>query len=286
MKKIISLLMAVVFVFSMAVPSFAAVSANEAVQVNAISENDASSTNDIFSDIVDTLNGIINSIINFFKNLFGLGDEVGNYTITYYEDETKTIELYKESYAEGSEIGSVAVPTKPGYTFKGWMPELPSVMPAEDINVYATWSIKTYTITFNTGSVDAKVDKITAAYNQEVYIPDVENAEKYVLYGWYGSDKNYYTVGQRITLTQDLVLTAHWGNKITTITFDPNGGNWNGSYSNKYVSNEVGTTVNAPVDPVRPGYTFLGWDGVVPEKQPNEDITFTAVWEAKTITTG
>ena len=98
MKKIISLLMAVIFVFSMATPTFAAVSANEAAQVNAVSVNDASSTNDIFGDIVDTLNRVINSIINFFKNLFGLNDEVGEYKITYYQDDSKTVVLYEDRW--------------------------------------------------------------------------------------------------------------------------------------------------------------------------------------------
>ena len=143
MKKIISLLMAVIFVFSMATPTFAAVSANEAAQVNAVSVNDASSTNDIFGDIVDTLNRVINSIINFFKNLFGLNDEVGEYKITNYQDNSKTVVLYEDKCAEGAEIGTVKVPTLPGKTFKGWKPPLPSEMPAEDIEVYATWSDKT-----------------------------------------------------------------------------------------------------------------------------------------------
>lgn len=285
MKKIISLLMAVIFVFSMATPTFAAVSANEAAQVNAVSVNDASSTNDIFGDIVDTLNRVINSIINFFKNLFGLNDEVGEYKITYYQDDSKTVVLYEDKCAEGAEIGTVKVPTLPGKTFKGWKPPLPSEMPAEDIEVYATWSDKTYTLVFNTGAIGVDVKSIDALYNSKVTLP-TPTVDNYQLLKWEDSNGNRYNPGATITVTSDMSFIAVWSGKITTITFDPAGGYWaDGSYGNYNITKPVGTAVEQPANPTRPGYDFIGWNGVVPQKQPVDNITFTAKWSAKTIKT-
>ena len=285
MKKIISLLMAVIFVFSMATPTFAAVSANEAAQVNAVSVNDASSTNDIFGDIVDTLNRVINSIINFFKNLFGLNDEVGEYKITYYQDDSKTVVLYEDKCAEGAEIGTVKVPTLPGKTFKGWKPPLPSEMPAEDIEVYATWSDKTYTLVFNTGAIGVDVKSIDALYNSKVTLP-TPTVDNYQLLKWEDSYGNRYNPGATITVTSDMSFIAVWSGKITTITFDPAGGYWaDGSYGNYNITKPVGTAVEQPANPTRPGYDFIGWNGVVPQKQPVDNITFTAKWSAKTIKT-
>ena len=48
----------------------------------------------------------------------------------------------------GSEI-SVGTPTKAGYTFAGWSPELPSTMPAENTTVTASWASATDTVSVN-----------------------------------------------------------------------------------------------------------------------------------------
>ncbi|MBQ8016181.1 MAG: InlB B-repeat-containing protein, partial [Clostridia bacterium] len=150
MKKIISLLMAAIFVFSMAVPSFAAVTVNDVAQPAAISSNDATGTDDVFNDVVNFFSGVFESIGNFFKWLFGIDSEEPKYDVTYYWDSSKTSVYEKRSYEKGSSIGSVPVPERTGYTFIGWYPELPDDMPSQDLEVYATWSVKKYTISFNT----------------------------------------------------------------------------------------------------------------------------------------
>ena len=70
-----------------------------------------------------------------------------DYTITFNVDGGSTIASITGKY--GDPI-SVDDPTKPGYTFAGWDPELPATMPDEDLDVKALWTINQYTITFDT----------------------------------------------------------------------------------------------------------------------------------------
>lgn len=282
MKKIISLLMAVIFAFSMAVPSLAAAETTVA-QTEAAGEDVINEVGGSLDGIVDALDNIINSIIEFFKSLFGLGEQPGAYTVTYYYDESKTSEYCVKSYDEGEEIGYVAIPEKEGYTFKGWSPAVPDVMPDEDIEVYATWSLKTYTVTFESGVVDADFEPVTVTHGTWITLPYATNVKNYVLEGWRISEEESEKPGESYYVTSDITFTAEWSEKITIITFDTDGGRWeNGKTADYLIEAEVGTAVKAPKAPTKEGYEFIGWDGIVPAKQPTEDVTFTAVWvEAK-----
>ena len=44
---------------------------------------------------------------------------------------------------------NVTAPTKSGYDFAGWNPELPETFPAKNVTYTATWEVATYTITYN-----------------------------------------------------------------------------------------------------------------------------------------
>ena len=73
--------------------------------------------------------------------------------------------------------------------------------------------------------------------------------------------------------------------KIFTITYDPNGGNFNGSTENVVEHYKYGTVITIIGAPTRDGYTFTYWKGS--EYQPGdkytvtEDHTFVAQWEPK-----
>jgi len=67
--------------------------------------------------------------------------------------------------------------------------------------------------------------------------------------------------------------------KVVTITFDTDGGN-----VIPEITQDYGTTVTAPADPIKTGYTFTGWDKDIPETMPAEDITIKALWTPATLT--
>ena len=48
------------------------------------------------------------------------------------------------------------------------------------------------------------------------------------------------------------------------------------------VTQEVGTKVQMPRNPIRTNYAFEGWSPEIPSTMPEEDVTVTAVWRRKT----
>ncbi len=130
MKKFLSVFMALVMMFTMAVPVFAGGDEPE-VPV-------ADTGVDIVGMIIDAISDVFNSIIEYFKNLFGIKDEVAYYTITYL-DADGTV-YGKANVAAGSKIPTPPIPEKAGYVFMNWYPAIPEIMPEKDITVVAQWA--------------------------------------------------------------------------------------------------------------------------------------------------
>jgi len=130
---------------------------------------------------------------------------VKQYTITIDNDGGTGTEEIKQDY--GTAVEKPADPTKPGYTFAGWVDEdgepveIPETMPAEDMTIKATWTEDTFTITLNPngGTISAE--------------------------GWtLGTDGNYtkdYKISDVVTLpsaasADPMYKIAHW--KIDEVT--------------------------------------------------------------------
>jgi uncharacterized repeat protein (TIGR02543 family) len=64
-----------------------------------------------------------------------------------------------------------------------------------------------------------------------------------------------------------------------TYSFDSDGGS-----EIEAITQDVGTSITAPSNPTKTGYTFLGWDQDIPEVMGYEDIVFTALWQINTYT--
>ena len=105
----------------------------------------------------------------------------------------------------------------------------------------------------------------------------------YTQTGWATVDGGEKVYGLDAVYTQNEALTLYpvWNTNQYTITFDTAGGS-----EIAPITQDYGTSITAPADPTREGYTFIGWDREIPTTMPAENITLTARWKDSEKPTG
>ena len=128
--------------------------------------------------------------------------------------------------------------------------------------------IGAYTVTFQSEGGSEVASQIRA--NPPAARPADPTKEGHTFIGWYNgeSEWNFET-----PVTEKLTLTAKWQINRYTITFDTAGGS-----EVAPITQDYGTTITAPANPTKTGYTFAGWDKTIPSTMPAEDMTITARW--------
>jgi uncharacterized repeat protein (TIGR02543 family) len=159
--------------------------------------------------------------------------------------------------------------TRAGYSLTGWLPSLPSTVPAANTTYVAQWSPNSYTITFDanggTGGTSASM-----VCGTQLSLPTVTR-NGYTFAGWLPSVPD--TVP-----TTDTTYIAQWNPNNYTITFDASGGT-----GGTIGSQPCGSALIAPVI-TRDGYTFTGWSPSLPATVPAADTTYTALWSINSYT--
>lgn len=279
MKKVVSLFMAVLMIFSVAAPSFA-VSANELAEAAYASDVNAGSTpddaiTDAIEGVVDFFTNIFNKIINFFKKLFGLDNGVGKYKIVFDTDGGNTMKPI--TVAAGDEIPSPDIPVKPGHTFIGWSPALPEIMPKYDLEVKALWSVNKYTITFDSDD-GSYVEPITQSYGTLVEAPSSPVKSGYEFKGWYNENGDLVSFPHYMP-AYNAEYTARWVLTTYSIVFKKNAGDSEAYHTIKgKMYQEAIKESEKPADPTLDGYTFVGWDHQIPKQMPAKNMEIIAVW--------
>lgn len=187
------------------------------------------------------------------------------YTVTFNANggsvspTTKTV-TYDSTY------GTLPTPSNGDYEFAGWYTKTEGgtevtsstkVTTSLNHTLYAHWSAKTCTVTFdpNGGTVVTKTK--TVAYN-ETYgtLPTPINLG-YTFDGWYTSLSGGTQVTSSTTVTTESnhTLYAHWSPKSYTVTFDPAGGTVDETSRTVTYNTAYGMLPY----PERTGYTFTGW---------------------------
>lgn len=151
---------------------------------------------------------------------------------------------------EGDVIPVPADPQKFGYKFKGWEPEVPSTMPAHDVEFVATWEVDKEFVTVIIGGVVISGGVIAA----------IAGINASIIAG-------IGIIGGIITIT---IIAKN----TYTVKYIVDGETY------KTYKVLAGTKIPVPADPTKEGYVFDGWDPEVPDKMPAADQTFTAKWKA------
>jgi len=194
---------------------------------------------------------------------------INSYTISFETDGGSEVASIEQNY--NTEITAPDAPTKTGYTFGGWLPEVPSKMPAENMTCVAQWNINTYSLTFNMLGVVANVVR-NYNYGASVEAAPIPSHDGYTFGG-------YDIALPEIMPDHDVTLTAIWEPKQFSVTYVL--GNGEGNIVDYYFYD---TDITAPANPTRAGYTFDGWDEDIPTTMPAENLIITAEWQPINIT--
>ena len=187
---------------------------------------------------------------------------INSYTVTFVLGNGKDNVVLTQNY--GTEITAPENPVREGYTFGGWDKTIPETVPAENLTITAKWTVNQYTITFVLGNGKDNV-VLTQDFGTAITAP-TPKMSGYTFDGW---DK----IVPETMPANDVTITAQWKINKYTITFVLGNGN-----DDVVLTQDYGTAITAPENPVREGYTFGGWDKTIPETVPAENLTITAKW--------
>jgi len=192
-------------------------------------------------------------------------------TITFNTDGGSAVSPITQD--EGTAVTRPADPTKAGFTFMGWVPDVPETMPVDDVTCVAQWNAipnPQSTITFDVAGGTPAISPITQDEGTPVTAPADPTRAGYTFMGWVPAVPETMPV-------DDVTCVAQWEaitNPTSTITFDVAGG----TPEIDPITQDEGTAVTAPTDPTKTGFTFLGWVPAVPATMPVDDVTCVAQW--------
>ena len=194
---------------------------------------------------------------------------INQYTITFNTDGGSAVAPIKQDY--DTTVTLPAAPAKEGSTFTGWQRADGTVlaagntfaMPAENETVTALWDVNVYTLTW---VVDDAETPVEYAYGADVETLADPTKTGYTFTGW-------DTEVPATMPAKDLTITAQFKINQYTITFANTG-----DTVIDPITQDYGTAVTAPGEPVKDGYTWGGWDKEIPATMPAENITITGSW--------
>ena len=184
------------------------------------------------------------------------------YTMTFKPDNGESDVVKTQDYA--SELSAPANPTKTGFTFKGWNPEVPATVPASNQTYTAQWERNSYKLTWD---VDGVKSESTVLYEAAVTKPADPVKTGYTFAGWTPAVAETMPAG-------DVTYTATWTINQYTATFKLENGE-----SDVVKTQDYATELTAPANPAKTGFTFKGWNPEVPATVPASNQTYTAQWE-------
>ena len=171
-------------------------------------------------------------------------------------------------------FSTLPTPTRSGYTFAGWYSDASGgtkytsttkLTVAKDVTVYAHWTSKKYTVTFNanggsTPKASGKITKSKSVSMGKAYgtLP-TSSRTGYSFTGWWTakSGGTQITSDALVASAKNVTVYAQWKAKQYTVNLNPRSGVLDpGSVSVTVTYNK---TYGGLPTPTRAGYSFKGW---------------------------
>ena len=204
--------------------------------------------------VVDAQTAKINAAVEGLKLM--------TYNAEFYVDN----ELYRTVATEvGAQIVAPEAPTKEGYTFTGWNPEV-GVMGVEDVRFDAKFSagtvgykVETYVMGLDGNYGDAAIEDKSATTGETVSVTP-ETREGFTV-----ADNS--VLSGTVLADGSLVLKVYYSRNQYKLSVD-------GVETDVY----YGAALNVAEPAAREGYTFAGWNMDIPATMPAENLTLVSQW--------
>ncbi len=172
---------------------------------------------------------------------------------------------YFKRVARFSSYGTLATPTKDGYTFAGWWTAATGGTQVSSSTVvslggtktiYAHWTAQSVyvTVTFDAAGGSVTTASKQVLINSAIGTLPTATRSGYTFAGWKDGDGNAISASTVVS-ERNLWVYAQWTGNTYTLTFNANGG----SVSPATKSCNVGTPVGDLPTPTRSQYAFQGW---------------------------
>ena len=203
--------------------------------------------------IVDAQTAKINAAVKGLKLM--------TYNAEFYVDNG----LYRTVATEvGAQIVAPEAPTKAGYTFTGWNPEV-GVMGVEDVRFDAKFSagevsytVETYVMGLDGEYGAAETKNVPATTGEEVTLtPDARE-------GFTVAGESVLT--GKVAADSSLTLKVYYSRNQYKLSVD-------GAESMVYYGAAISVA-----EPTKENETFNGWDPALPETMPAHDVTVVSTW--------
>ena len=168
-------------------------------------------------------------------------------------------------------------PTRTGYTFSHWDTKSDgsgtnyspggSYTANAAVTLYARWSIKSYTLTYNANGGTVSPTSKSINYNATYGTLPTPTRAGYLFNDWYTASSGGTLVSPNDKMgTSNVTIYAHWQSATLTLTANANGGSipstsgWTRSGNTATKTVTYNTNYGSlPGNPTRRGYTFAGW---------------------------
>ncbi len=200
--------------------------------------------------------------------------EINTYDIYFRDAQDDLIKTMRFTFNDDlSEVTLPSAPHKIGHTFIGYDAALPATMPAYDLVLRAQYEVNIYKISFDTQG-GTEIDPIMIAYNETIELPDDPQKDGVTFKAWLWGDNLFENETMPAT---DISLTATYTNKTYEIFFYDLEDRLIDSISVPHGSDLEGLTL--PSAPEETGKTFTGWNPVLPESMPENNLTVVASYD-------